>query len=73
MQLSEEIGPWRSCCKKMAALFEPAGDVSLLDMLTVFQSATDLTVFDGACNYKNIRIARALAVMVSKNFTDIPE
>ena len=27
----------------------------------------------GACNYKNLRIARALAVMVSKNFTDTPE
>ena len=37
------------------------------------KSATDLTVFNGASNYKNLRIARALAAMVSKNFTDTPE
>ena len=73
MQLAEEIGPWRECCQELAALFKPAGDVNLLDVLKVLKSATDLTVFDGACNYKNLRIARALAAMVSKNFTDTPE
>ena len=73
MQLAGEIGPWRECCQELAALFEPAGDVNLLDVLNVLKSATDLTVFDGACNYKNLRIARALAVMASKNFTDTPE
>lgn len=73
MQLAEEIGPWRECCQELAALFEHAGDVNLLDVLNVLKSATALTVFDGACNYKNLRIARALVVMVSKNFTDTPE
>ena len=73
MQLAEEIGPWRECCQELAALFKPAGDVNLLEVLNVLKSATDLTVFDGACNYNNLRIARALAVMVSKNFTDTPE
>ena len=73
MQLAEEIGPWRECCQALAALFKPAGDVNLLDVLKVLKSATGLTVFDGACNYKNLRIVRALAAMVSKNFTDTPE
>ena len=73
MQLAEEIVPWRECCQELAALFKPAGDVNLLDVLNVLKSATDLTVFDGACNYKNLRIARALAAMASQNFTDTPE
>ena len=57
----------------MVAVSEPAGDVDLSDVLNVLKAAIDLTVFDGACNYKNLRIARALALMVSKNFTDPPE
>ena len=73
MQLAEEIVPWRECCQELAALFKPARDVNLLDVLKVLKSATDLTVFDGTCNYKNLHIARALAAMASKNFTDTPE
>ena len=73
MQLAEDIVPWRECCQELAALFKPARDVNLLDVLKVLKSATDLTVFDGACNYTNLRIARALAAMVSKNFTGTPE
>ena len=69
MQLAEEIGPWRECCQELAAFFKPAGDENLLEVLKVLKSTADLTVFDGACNYKNLRIARALAAMVSKNFT----
>ena len=73
MHLAEEIVPWRECCQELAALFQPARDVNPLDVLEVSRSATDLTVFDGACNYKNLRIAHALAAMASKNFTDTPE
>ena len=61
------------CCQELVALFEPAGDVNLLAVLNVLKSVTALTVFDGTCNYENLRIARALAVMASKNFTDTPE
>ena len=73
MQLAEERGPWRECCQELAAVFEPAGILNLLDVLNVLKAAADLTVSDGACNYKNLRIARALALMASKNFTDTPE
>ena len=70
MQLAEEIGPWRECCQELAVLFKPARGVNLLGVLKVLKSATDLTVVDGCSNYTHIRLVRALAVMLSQDFTD---
>ena len=65
--------PGVSAARNWLRSSSPPGGVHLLDVLNVLKAAADLTVFDGACNYKNLRIARALALMVSKNFTDTPE
>ena len=69
MKLAGELKNWRRCAEAVASLFTSRRRVALSDILNAF-GEWNLQTFSSTGTYKNIRIARALALMAGVPLAD---
>ena len=72
MALCKEVSAWRECSAKLGKLYNREDSIEVADALEIIDDA-NLSTFDGQRCYKNVRLIRALCLLMNKPMKDTVE